>query len=143
MSKITKTLIFSFLIISVNILRAQNNAANQQIVGMLESFYSEYITLVSDGVSPENDRQLDSLKRKYITAQCLARIKKQHLDYDPIIAAQDANSDCLSSLSVNRDSQKDNIYIVSWINSYDKSRTVIKLVVVKQKGLYKIDLIKK
>jgi hypothetical protein len=63
------------------------------------------------------------------------------LDYEPLIKAQDFGIDCLKTLTIRKDLKRDDLYYVSYIEPSTKMKVIIKLIIVKEKGLYKIDYV--
>lgn len=119
----------------------QNNFSDEQILGMLKSFYTSYI--IEDSKMPTNYEKLDSIKSKYCTANLLNKIenqfKKQELDYDPFLNAQDCDIEWLKTLTIRKDTKKSNLYYVSYADNYNNTKITIRLIVVKEKECYKID----
>ena len=117
---------------------AQNEYSEEQIVNMLKNFYTGYIT--ENSKIPENKEKLDSIKNEYCTTKLLNYIQKQFLerviDYDPFLNAQMIDTRMLETLTIKKDSVKNNLYYVSY--TYGGLNT-IKLTVVKEKDCYKID----
>jgi len=133
----SKFLIFSLFAICVfsnTASRAQVKDADKEIRTMLKEFYTIYITEeYKDGLE-------DSIKKKYCTKKILNRIKQdEELENDPFVNAQDYDLAWLKTLTINKDSQKENVYTVSFISSYDQKKTIIRLLVVKDGQRYKID----
>lgn len=113
--------------------RAQNKVSNDSAATMLKQFYTSYITA-------EEESQLTLIRKKYCTKKILNKIAKdEELDADPFLQAQDTDSDWVRTLVINKDAQKPNVYIVSYIDNYTKKRIINKLVVIKQGQAYKID----
>jgi hypothetical protein len=63
----------------------------------------------------------------------LNKIDKEELDSDPFIDAQDTDIDWVRTFFVDKDAQKHDVYIVSYMDNYNKKRTVIKLQVINTK----------
>jgi hypothetical protein len=100
---------------------------------MLKQFYTSYI-------SADEESQLTLIKKQYCTKKILNRIAKdEELDADPFLQAQDTDIDWLRTLVINKDTQKPNVYTVSYISNYTKKRIINKLLVVKVGPAYKID----
>jgi hypothetical protein len=98
---------------------------------MLKQFYTSYITQVAS--SEGTEKKLDIIKKRYCTAKLLNKIDKEELDSDPFIDAQDVDIDWVKTLFVGKDAQKHDVYIVSYMDNYNKKRTVIKLQVINAK----------
>ncbi|MVT39401.1 DUF3828 domain-containing protein [Chitinophaga oryziterrae] len=125
-------LLISFLVIIFSVTcKAQTKAAPDQNIIMLKQFYTSYITQVAS--SEGTEKKLDIIKKRYCTAKLLNKIDKEELDSDPFIDAQDADIDWVRTLFVGKDAQKHDVYIVSYMDNYNKKRTVIKLQVINAK----------
>ncbi|GAA3919512.1 hypothetical protein GCM10022209_10450 [Chitinophaga oryziterrae] len=98
---------------------------------MLKQFYTSYITQVAS--SEGTEKKLDIIKKRYCTAKLLNKLDKEELDSDPFIDAQDADIDWVRTLFVGKDAPKHDVYIVSYMDNYNKKRTVIKLQVINAK----------
>ena len=127
------------LIITIS---CQTNKEEQQISSTLKSFYTNYITAISEYSDlQEPDSYLDSLKRVYCAMTLLNRIQKEfasgELGYDPFIYAQDANTDCLKTLTIKKDSIIP-YYNVSYKDQYSGAVIKIKLKIEKQNDSIKI-----
>jgi len=113
--------------------------SQDQITKMLKDFYTDLGVICSDPYHFSLEK-VYSLKKLNCTANYFKEIEKQGmLDYDPLINAQDFSPDALKTLTIKKDLQKDDIYYVSYITSYDKRQITIKLKIVKEKEAYKID----
>jgi len=125
---------FFFVLISFSsFCKAQNKPSNDSAATMLKQFYTSYITT-------EEESDLAVIRKKYCTKKILNRIAKdEELDADPFLQAQDTDLDWVKTLVINKDAQKPNVYIVSYVDNYTKKRIVNKLLVVKQGQTYKID----
>jgi|ERR1044072_10351 hypothetical protein len=121
--------------------QSQAKASDDAAIKMLKEFYTSYIT---EGTKIEsNEDQLESIQKKYCTAKMLTKMKHEmeegEMDSDPFINAQDFNIDWLKTLTITKDPQKADVYIVSYLDNYTKTRTQMKLHVVKEGAQYKID----
>lgn len=90
---------------------------------------------------PPDFEKINSIKKKYCTANLLRKIEKDELDYDPFLNAQDSNIEWIKTLSVKKDTKENNLYYVSYKDTYNGTQIVIKLIVLKEKESYKIDAI--
>jgi len=121
--------------------QSQAKASDDGAIKMLKEFYTSYIT---EGANIEsNEEKLESIPKKYCTAKLLAKMKHEmeegEMDADPFINAQDFDIDWVKTLSISKDPQQADVYIVSYLDNYSKTRTNIKLHVVKEGAQYKID----
>ncbi len=141
-----KTVITFFTVILLFInnyscIQAQSNGTDEQILKMLNNFYTDYITQMAKDGSPDMTK-IDSIQRKYCTTSLLNKISKglseEELDFDPFLKAQDSNLECLKTLSISKDSSN-NLYKVSYLDSYSKAKITIRLIVIKEKENFKID----
>ena len=73
--------------------------------------------------------------------ELLKKLSDEEVDYDPILNAQDCDFDWLRDLSVTKDSDMANVYIVSYSPGSEYENVEIRLVVVKDEKDYKIDSI--
>jgi hypothetical protein len=116
----------------------------QEVVTMLRDFYTSYINQYS---FETNTRTLElntsNLRKKYCTASLLDKINKEteaeNLDFDPFLNAQDANADAIKTLTFVADQSNGNLYVVSYIEPYSKTKISIKLTVVKTTDGLKIN----
>jgi hypothetical protein len=109
----------------------------QQIIKMLRSFYTIYITENSKENSDE--KMLQALKKNTCTNNLLHNIKG--LDYDPFLSAQDCDNNYLKTLTIKKNPKGTNLFKISYMDGYSKKPLVIGLTVVKLKDGYKIDSI--
>lgn len=139
----TKTLMSIFtlglIIFSIISCKSQSYSLDEQVLSMLKDFYTSYIT--ESAKMPPSVSKVNSLKEKYCTAKLLQKIAREEFDYDPFLKAQDCNIEWLKTLAVKKDTTGSNQYCISYTDTYNNTQIVIKLVVAKEKDLYKIDSI--
>ncbi|HEY1163726.1 MAG TPA: DUF3828 domain-containing protein [Chitinophaga sp.] len=121
--------------------QSQARASDDAAIKMLKEFYTSYIT---EGAKIESSEEtLASIKKKYCTGKLLNKMKQEmeagDMDSDPFINAQDFDIEWLKTLSISKDPQKTDVYIVSYLDNDAKTRTSMKLHVVKAGAQYKID----
>lgn len=150
-------LLIPFFIISIsrNCYSQNKLSEEKQIIKTLKVFYKEYfleetktkIDIDSTiGIGTDNAK-IELLKKKYCTRRFLAKLRKafkNELDYDPLVNAQDFDMKDYETLKIIRDKIKSNVYLVSFdYFEYDKEniQKPIKMVIVKENGMYKIDSI--
>lgn len=150
MKKTAFTVSFFLIIFAVKT-RAQTEADEPQIAGMLKTFYTAYMSaFTAPDVDHNFEKTLVGLRKKYCTAKCRKQFGElvESTDGDPIINGQDSDAKWAKTLVIKRDPKTANHYSVSY--SYDeygedkklhKSTNTINLAVVKEAGVFKIDKI--
>ena len=143
-----KKLIFFFsmslflLCISVNV-KAQTYAEDLKVIAMLKEFYASYIRAGTEEPSKTYVTKLEAIQKKYCTAKFILWEDKEsangHLDWDPLVSAQDFDIKWLQTLSIVREFAYPNRYTISYMDNYDHKKVSISLIVTKAKGGYKID----
>lgn len=116
---------------------AGDQSSDDPIIKMLTNFYTGYLTEISR--IPEDADKIEWIKKEYCTADLLNKLNEQELDYDPFTNAQDIDNNLLKNLIINKDTESDNLYAVSYPDSYSKNQIIIKLKVIKENDSYKID----
>ena len=137
-------LVFIFFFMNINNYRnaqAQNDSSSSQIIAMLNTFYEKYIAMIAKEPPKLYADKMDSILKKRCTKNLLRFIKYFKYDYDPIIKAQDADIECLKTLTIKKEINESNKYIVSYFDNYTKTEITINLIIVKEKESYKIDSI--
>lgn len=123
-----------------------STTSDEQIIKLCKKFYISYITEISEGSLANSEKRLDSIRQIYCTNDLLENIRRKTENYemesDPFIKAQDANIKCLKTLTVGKVPQKNNWYIVTYIDNYNGEKVVIELKYIRENGSYKIDSIK-
>lgn len=115
----------------------QNSSDEEVIIKTIRTFYTGYIT--ENVKMPINGSKILALKKQYCTAMLLDSINNQEIDYDPFLNAQDANLEWLQSLTVQNDTSKNGLYIVSYTDN--GKWIVVKLKIIKQNDSFKINSI--
>jgi len=134
------TFIIPIMMFSNGFCQAQSSgSSDKQIVELLKAFYVNYIT--ENAKMPVNLKSVEAIKKKYCTARFISKIEKKELDYDVILNAQDCDLEWLKTLSVTKDSKRLNTYVVSYVDNYSKKMNSISLVVVSEKGEFKVNSI--
>jgi len=121
--------------------KSQTNIDNdKQIISMLKKFYTEYISISSE-TNVMSEKKLYSLEKRYCTDRLIKKIPAivDETDADPFLKAQDAFKEDINTLSVVKSVKKPNNYIVSYGK---KSKIIIEVRVIDNKGQFKIDGIK-
>ncbi len=132
------TIIFGFF--SSSTLYSQEkekNSSDKEIIEMLNTFYREYIT--ENDNMPVNEKKINLIKKKYCTNNLIEKIKKDDLDYDPLVNAQDISREWIKTMKITKDSKKENAYIVCFTDKYNKTPFCTKLLILKSKEGFKID----
>ena len=128
-------IIFSSLELKSNNLQYKSNG--DEIKKMLIEFYTSYI--IENSKMPVDNDKINFIKRKYCTDNLIRKVKKQELDYDPILNAQDCDREWIKTLSVLKDSKKKNVYKISFKGVYNEKCNIVNVLVVKENNIYKID----
>ena len=116
----------------------QTKNEEEKKLSMLRTFYTNYITAISEGPIESSD----SIRNSFCTQSLITQINKDdNLDYDPLINAQDADKRSLKTLKIRRDSLLKDWYIVKYSENHSQQTVKIKLMVVKENDNYKIDSI--
>jgi hypothetical protein len=139
----TKQLIYSFaaIIMLFCSLCCKNNSAqekysDERIKEMLRSFYTSYIT--ENSTFPMNQNKRDSIEKKYCTQNVFKQFRED-VEYDIFLKSQMVDPRMLKTLTVRKDSIKNDLYFVSY--TYGKNNITVKLQVVKEEEEYKINLV--
>jgi hypothetical protein len=117
---------------------AQGKFSEQRIKEMLKNFYTSYI--IENSTFPVNQKKRDSIEHRYCTKNVFNQFEG-NIEYDIFLRSQMVDTLILKSMTFRKDSAKDNLYYVSY--SYNKDHVTIKLLIIKEKDEYKIDLIYK
>jgi hypothetical protein len=115
------------------------NFNDKEITGMLKDFYTGYI--VERSKMPENFKKIDSIVKKYCTINLRNQIKNEDIDYDLLLNGQFCEKGWLNTMSINKDSNDNSIYNVSFEYMADGRRKQknIKLQIVNNSVEYKIN----
>ena len=114
-----------------------SSSQNKQITLMLNNFYNDYISEISKDTV--NHLSINSLKNKYLTSNLQDKINSLELSYDPIIDAQDSSLDWLETLKIQKSKSNDDIFLVSYMDTFSKEIVVITLSVIEENKSYKIN----
>lgn len=145
----TKRLIYSLTVIILLIgilncknLNAQNKFSEEQVKIMLRNFYTSYIKTISSHKQPKYHK-LDSIERVYCTPNYFNELRKYStkLEYNPLLKAQDSDLECLKTLTIKKDSIRDDLYYISYVLPFEKILINIKLTVIKENNDYRIDCV--
>jgi len=120
----------------------------EQIIKTLKVFYREYFLeetkIDTDGRAGRgtDDAKIELLKKKYCTEIFLTKLRKAFkngLDYDPLANVQDYEMEWYKTLTIKKDKRKRNLYLVNYYPNGEN--LTVKLIIVKDNGIYKIDSI--
>jgi hypothetical protein len=117
--------IISIVLFSILILGYSSNVEDSQALSvketpdfndskgieMLETFYKEYFALVENSIDPS---EIENFRVENCTKEFMKKIKKWKIDYDPFINAQDASAESVNSLIINRVSDREKTFSVSY-----------------------------
>lgn len=134
-----KTLSISLILTIVLIANTFQAQAQDGALEMLKHFYKQYIIESQKMPSPARRKNISEIKKQNCTQNFLIKIATEELDSDPFLKAQDIDSSCLKTLAIKRDLKKDNLYQVTYLDSYNHHNIIITVTVIKQKDEFKID----
>lgn len=134
--------------------QTQNNSTEKEAEKMLQEFYTSYFTVfATEPPGTSSQKKLEMLQKQYCTEAFYRKIPDiiEQTESDPFLKAQDSDINWLQTLTVIKDEQIKNEYIVSY--SYDrlvdvnpdktvKETVTIHVTVVKEGESYKIDSVK-
>ena len=120
---------------SCGLSQTTSDSTETQIKSMLNNFYTSYITEFSIG----EYKNVPLIEKKYCTTTLVNRLDSLNQGGYPFIKGQDSDTSMLNSLSIVKDSTRTSVYIVSYIEKYDNSKTIIHLKVISQVDGFKID----
>ena len=115
----------------------ENNSSDKEIIEMLKTFYTEYIS-ESDKM-PMNENKINSIKKKYCTSKLLQKINLLPLDYDPFVDAQDFEPTLLKTIKFTKVSKNNNIYKACYVWDFNNKTICVKLSIKKINNSFKID----
>lgn len=141
MNRYVKALVFFVSVaFSASAQKANDQAAK---IAMLKSFYTEYI--IANTKSPSDEKEIDAIKKKYCTAKFLKALAEKQasgeLDYDIFVSAQEYDIEWLKTLKI-APSATFNIFRVTYDMNFEDDQALVRPVVVKENGKFKIDDIK-
>jgi hypothetical protein len=113
------------------------NGKEEKAIQRLKEFYTAYISCCDN---PDGDlKTLSSLRNKYFTKPLLEKLENSCPDYDPVIQAQDCDANWIKTIEIEPDTERQNVYAVSYISTYNNEKTRIRLLLADDNGNYLID----
>jgi hypothetical protein len=148
-----KSIIYFFITLTILLCnggrtRAQNNVGDNQVIQMLKEFYIAYNAAWSTAKGEIPIKKLRSLQRKYCTNKLINGIKEEDFDHDPLLGEDYEYVEHLKTVTVIKDRNKENTYIVSYIDNTTQGgnpidiKVVLHVTVVKEGGSFKIASVK-
>jgi hypothetical protein len=141
-------IIFTILLCNSGYARAQNNVEDKQAIQMLKEFYIAYNAAWSAAKGEIPMKKLRSLQRKYCTSKLINAIKDEDFDHDPLLGEDYEYVEHLNTVTVIKDRNKGNTYIVSYIDHTTQGgnpidiKVVLHVILVKEGGSFKIASVK-
>lgn len=133
---ISAVLLFIGIMASGN---ASAQKANEQKAktDMLKAFYTEYIS--ANAKENVDQKAVQAILKKYLTTKFLKEYSKlsEELDYDLFVSAQDFDIEWLKTLEV-ESAATFNVFRVTYDMEFEDERALIRPVVAKENGKYKI-----
>jgi hypothetical protein len=115
----------------------ESDKGKEKAIQFLEDFYRAYISCCD---SPDEDLEaLSSIRNKCLTRSLLDKLENPDLDYDPITQAQDCDVNWIKTIEIRPDTERQNVYTVSYTSTYDNKKIRIELLLSDDNGSYKID----
>lgn len=108
---------------------------------MLKAFYTEYIT--ANAKEDVNDKEVQAILKKYLSTKFLkdyAKLKEE-LDYDLFVSAQEFDTEWLKTLQI-EPAATFNVFRVTYDMGFEDEKALIRPVVAKENGKYKITGVK-
>lgn len=137
---LTAFLIFFSIAFSAS---AQKNSDKEAKIAMLKGFYTEYI--VANSKEIVDAKEVEAIKQKYCTAKFLKHLEEQkasgELDSDLFVSADEFDVNWLKTLKI-EPAATFNVFRVTYDMGFEDDQALIRPVVVKEKGKFKIDDIK-
>lgn len=116
---------------------AQKANDRQAKIEMLKAFYTEYIT--ANSKAETDGREIDAIKKKYCTAKFLKELEAAaDPDYDIFLSAQDCDIEWLKTLHV-EPAATFNVFRVTYDLGFEDEKALIRPVVAKENGKFRID----
>ncbi|MFV0420415.1 MAG: DUF3828 domain-containing protein [Dysgonomonas sp.] len=119
-------------------IKKETNTGQEKQIQTIKEFYTAYI-LECDKPLPLDLKKINSIKSKYLTKKLQEKLKEADLDYDPILNAQDCDKKWIETLRISPDTEQKNIYIISYMDDYNRDYNQIRLTVTKVGEKYLID----
>jgi hypothetical protein len=121
---------------------AQEKFSEEKVKEMLKNFYTSYIT--ENSTFPVNQKKRDSIEKKYCTPYVLREYADEpSIEGDPFLRADIMHPSILKILTFRKDASRDDLYYISYKLPAEKEPRTIRLLIVKEKDSYKIDLVYK
>ena len=136
------SLFLTLSIILFNVISCKSQSTSfddKEISSMLKDFYTNYI--VERSKMPEDFKKIDSILKKYGTADLQHQIRNEDIDYDLLLNGQFCEKEWLNTLTIKKDSNDSSIYKVSFGYMADGKRKqkIVKLQIMKDSTSYKIN----
>lgn len=135
------TSVFIFLAIAISASASAQKANDQQAkIEMLKAFYTEYI--IANSKAKIDDQEIAAIKKKYCTAKFLKELETaEDPDYEIFLSAQDCDIEWLKTLHI-EPAATFNVFRVTYDMGFEDEKALIRPVVAKESGKFKIDGIK-
>jgi len=125
----------------------QNKASEKEVENMLNTFYSNHFKIweTSNMSFKIKSQKLDSLKQIYCTSELINEANEASLNSGADILTYDLNGDTNENLKVEKDPEKKNRYIVSYMSTFSdipdgpvKDKVILHVTVTKEGDKFKI-----
>ncbi len=142
MKPVTQSVAISLCVVFISALSCKSapTSEEEKVKSMLKTFYANYVRMNS-GVDSD---KTDSLMNKYCTAKLIRYANNLYseppskINSDLFLQTQMIDVRILENLRIQKDLKADNVYYVSYTYG-SNSPIIVKLSVIKERDVYKID----
>lgn len=122
---------------TLNKIETQEEFSEIEITSMVKEFCVSYI---KENIKEHpNNEKTDSIREKYCTKNLIEQFGNPESNFDSFINAQLFNEELFNSINIKKSKSANDIYFVALV--YNKSPLTIKIRVVKENNIYKLDYI--
>ncbi len=124
---------------------SKTGITNDSTIETLKTFYTDYATEFCKEDDVDEDK-LASLREKYLSKNLIAKLDSisinDFIDADPILCAQDFAEEWISTFQFKPDNNMKDVYDFCYCyNTSEGSKSYIKLYLIKEDGIFKINKI--
>ncbi len=116
----------------------KTSITNDSNIETLKTFYTDYATEFCKDDSVNEDK-LASLREKYLSKNLIAKLDTIDIYYDPILFAQGFFEEWISTIQIKPHNNMKDVYDVFYHFNEKKSKNYIRLYLIKEDGIFKIN----